>query len=381
MLAAATPAGANRIVRSDGNDVAFPLDLKSVQVVHASGQQVFTIATQTAFSNAQVDGDTGWFRVGFDTGSRSFERTVYIFYASGKMRGVLTDGDGNFIRKVAAARVSANAVRVKVPTAATGSTLNYRFAVWTVWRGAPCSKKEPCLDWLPNDGTILHDLAAPAISWGDVPDPSTQTSTTLTVKIPFKVSDVGGYASGVARWTLSARPVGTVTWKVVKEGSSHGSFAVPFTGQQGLTYEFRVVAVDEQHNVRVSSRPRVTFPYDDRNDRVSYGPSEVSWVGETGVAKAFLGTRHVSAAANARLKLRFKARQGTAVCVLGAPSAAIVTADATLDGRSTADAFREKPTTSPRASIGCVDTRDDGWHTLVVAADADGLVVDGVAIG
>lgn len=379
---ASAPVGANTISRTDGNDVAFPLDLKSVQVSHGSGLQIFKIATHTAFSNAQIDGDTGWFRVGFDTGSGSFQRTVYIFYAEGKMRGVLTDGNGNFIRTVGASRLASNAVQIKVPTAATGSTLNYRFAVWTVWRAAPCSKKDPCLDWLPNDSTILHDLAAPAINWGAIPDPSTLTSTTLTTKLPFKVSDVGGYASGVAKWVLSARPVGTNGWSLVKKGTTRGSFLVPFTGQEGITYEFQIVAVDKQGNDRVSSRPRVTFPFDDMGDRVTYGPSEVSWTGEAGVAKAFLGTRHLSAAAGAKMRLQFKAGKGVKVCVLGAPSEGIVTADVTLDGRTVADALREKPTTVARATIGCVSTSKVGpWHTLTVVADAEGLIVDGVSVG
>lgn len=382
-ILSAPTVGANEITRTDGNDVAFPLDLRAVTVTHASGQQVFRITTHAAFTNSDFDGERGWFRVGFDTGSGRFERTVYIQYIAGAVRGILTDGDGNFIRKVSASRVATNAVQIRVANRLVGSTLNYRFAVWTVWRAAPCSRRDPCLDWLPNDSTILHDLAPPAIAWGDVPDPSTEGSATLRVKVPFKIRDAGGYASGVKSWTLLGREVGTTTWTQVKRGKGGGSISVPFTGEEGETYQFQVSAVDRQGNARTSAvRPRIHFPFDDLGSRVAYGPTEVAWTGQAGLFRSFLGTRHIADQPGARVSFTFKASKGTRVCVVGGPSAGPVTADAVLDGRSYADALVERAITEHRGLIGCLRTTSAGpRHTLRVTTDVEGLVVDGFVVG
>jgi hypothetical protein len=378
------PAGANTITRTDGNEVAFPLDLAEAKISHASGRQVIRLQTHGSFSDEDMNGDRGWFRIGFDTGSGSFERTVYIQHQGGRVRGILTDGDGDFIRLVSASRVASNAVEVRLGTSLTGSTLNYRMAAWTVWRASPCSRQNPCLDWLPNDGTILHDLAAPAVTWRNVPDPSTEASNSLSIRVPFTVRDVGGYASGVSKWILSARDVGSAEgWFDVKHGKGGGAFDVSFTGQEGRTFQFRVWVVDKQDNARYSKdQPRTTFPFDDAGEAAAYGPVGAAWLAEDGLNAPFLKTRHTSTQAGARATFAFKAGKGVRICVVGGPSEVLVTADATLDGASYPDAFRERPTTLPREVVGCVKTTSAGpRHTLRITADAEGFGIDGLVVG
>lgn len=154
VLVQGVPVSANMLVWSDRDDTRSPLDLRRLRVTHAAIADVFRFATYEGFRDGRIDGERGWFRVGF-AGGDGWRRSVYVFTVEGELRGVVTDADGGFLRFARARRIARGRVEVRVPHAVTGSA-PYRFAVWSVWNRAPCSRTTPCVDWVPDAGTIRH---------------------------------------------------------------------------------------------------------------------------------------------------------------------------------------------------------------------------------
>lgn len=152
VLLLAHSAAAAELVRTDPDDSASPLDLRRARVTNTGTLQVVRFATHEGFGDAIVDGDRGWFRIGFKAAGEPWRRSVYIYLVEGELRGVLTAADGTFLRFVEAARLAPDRLVVRVPLASVAGL--DRFAVWSVWKAAPCSMATPCVDWLPDVGTL-----------------------------------------------------------------------------------------------------------------------------------------------------------------------------------------------------------------------------------
>jgi len=373
-------AGANTITRTDGNDSPGPLDLASMRVTHAGTSHGFRMTTQDAFTNAEIDGDVGWFRVGFDLNAdQTYDRNIFVFYASGRMRGVLTDKSLAVIDYgLWASRVSGNTVEVRLPMSKIGNPDNYDVAVWTVSRSSPCTEKDPCIDFIPNRYPLIrHDLTAPKVAWTDVPEVSTEVSATTTFPVSFVATDVG-FGSGVKTWILWRAPLGTKHWTKVKAGTA-AKATVRVEGTQGAMYAFKVEAVDRQGNMARLSGRTTSVPWDDAG--ASYGPTEVDWTGETGVGGAYLGTTHTSATLGATATFAFKADRGRQACVVGGPSDGPVEADMTLDSTTRARWLHENRLIDQRRIVGCMSVGTTGRHRVTITVPAaTGFVVDGLVL-
>lgn len=147
-------ASATTIARTDPNDSRSPLDLRRLRVTHREDAEIFRISTHRAFRDRAVDGERGWLRIGF-AGGDGWRRSVYVLRVDGGLRGVASDRDGDFLRFVPVRRIAGDRVAVTIPTAVSGG-VPYRFAVWSVWNRRPCARTAPCIDWLPDRGTIRH---------------------------------------------------------------------------------------------------------------------------------------------------------------------------------------------------------------------------------
>lgn len=154
LAVAAVPAAGSRIARTDPNDTGSPLDLRRVRVSHGTDGDVMRIATHGGFPDGEVDGERGWIRIGF-AGGDGWRRSVYVMRVEGELRGVVADRDGDFLRFVTVQRIARHKIAVDLPATVSGGT-PYRFAVWSVWNRRPCSRSAPCVDWLPDTGTIRH---------------------------------------------------------------------------------------------------------------------------------------------------------------------------------------------------------------------------------
>lgn len=151
---AVLPASATTIARTDPNDSRSPLDLRHLRVTHREDAEVFRVATHRAFRDREIDGERGWLRIGF-AGGDGWRRSVYVMRVEGELRGVASDRHGGFLRFVPVRRIARDRVAVTIPTSISGG-VPYRFAVWSVWNRRPCARTAPCIDWLPDRGTIRH---------------------------------------------------------------------------------------------------------------------------------------------------------------------------------------------------------------------------------
>jgi hypothetical protein len=145
-------------------------------------------------------------------------------------------------------------VRVIVPHNKFSNKGSYDFAIFSAYFAAPCTKKNPCVDVIPNRYPLIrHDFMHPKVKWVSVPAYPTDASSTLS-PVQFGVTD-DPLGSGVKSWTLQRRVLGTSSWVDVKSGSSL-SPVVQVLGVEGPTFELRVKACDRQGNE--SPRPGST---------------------------------------------------------------------------------------------------------------------------
>ena len=315
ITATASPVMANVITRKDGNDTKGPLDLASVTVSHVTGGHVFRITTLAPFTNKEANATNGLFEVDLDTNAdKRPNYFIGVFFAAGHFRGFLFKPNFAVItRKLKARRVSPKAVEVTLPLSKIKQKGSYDFAIFSFYYRAPCTDRKPCTDAIPNRYPLIrHDFTAPTIIWGSVPTYTTDVSPTLTFPVPFSVHD-DIYGSGVKGWALQRRAVGTSTWVAVKSGSTLNP-TVQVVGEEGTSYDLRVVAVDRQKNKRASTTERVSVPYDDRNLLFTYSSSTQN----DGVADAFLGTTS-SVPQNGTLAFTMPL-DASDVCVVGGPT-------------------------------------------------------------
>jgi hypothetical protein len=372
-----TSSGAHTLTRTDGNDTKGPLDMAAVRSTHTSKTTTFRVTTHGPFTNTQINGENGFLVIDVDIdGDRKANRSVVVFYASGKMRGVLVRPSGSVVtRSLNARRVSGKALEVTVPFNLLGKPKSFDFAAFSFYVGSPCSEKKPCVDSIPNRYPLIrHDLTAPTFRWSPTPPKhSVWASASLTLPVSFRIKD-DTYGSGVGRWTLSARVRGTSTWTTVKTGTA-ASPTVQVSLDEGTTYDFRVTAADKQGNRVTGPLATTTAPYDDVSDVIDH---QGSWSHEASDGP-FLGTRSIGEqGATATLDVP----GGKEVCVLGGPtSGPTATIDIEVVGIKT-QSRSETGSTGIRQFVGCVGgLGSPGSMTVIITVtSAEPFVLDGVSV-
>jgi len=372
IIATTNPVMANVITRKDGNDTRGPLDLASVTVSHVQGGHVFRITTLAPFTNKEANLANGYFEIDIDTNAD--KRPNYflaVFYAAGHFRGLLLKANLALVtRNLKASRISPKAVEVTLPLSKIKQKGSYDFAIFSFYYRAPCTARKPCTDVIPNRYPLIrHDFTAPTIIWGSVPTYSTDASPTLTFPAPFSVHD-DIYGSGVKSWTLQRRAVGTSTWVAVSTGTALNP-TVQMTGEEGTTYDLRIVAVDRQKNKRTSTTRRTSVPYDDRNPLLVYSSSTMN----DGVSVAFLTTTSsVPQNGTITFTMPFNAKD---VCVVGGPT----TGPTAIASFSAGGGILSEDGSTPARAHSCVGiSASSGTIVTFTVSSVEPFVFDGIIL-
>jgi len=364
------------ISRDDGNDTKGPLDLSSMKITRGGSKDTIVFTNDTPVTNAQIDPTQGGnFAILFDTNdNRKYDYGQYVYYYRGKLRGVLVKLSTNRVvdRTVPTSRVNSRTFRTIVLRSKIHSPGTYRFAVFTYYDEAPCSRKNPCGDAIPNRFPLIAlDHKAPSVKVTNLDAFANDASSDLTTPLDFTFSD-DEFGTGVKTWVVERKQVGgSGDWVQVKKGTIQDP-TVNVPGGEGLTYQVRVVVVDKQKNKQATKIARTTFAIDDRDSGIAYGGTTTQGT-PTG---SFLGTT-TSVATGGTVTISFSGKSD--LCVMGGPVTAGQTAsvDATIDGSPVAFSS-ETDTTAALERVTCFLGLTVDLHTLVLTVtSAEPYVIDG----
>ncbi|MEO8477249.1 MAG: hypothetical protein ABI572_09385 [Actinomycetota bacterium] len=364
------------ISHGDGNDTGGPLDLRSMKISRGRTKDTISLTAIRPVSNADIDpNDGGNFAVLIDVNdNRKFDYGQYVYFYAGKLRGVLVNlATSNVVDRTApTARVSATTFRTVIQRTKIHSPGTYRFAVFSYFDAAPCSRRDPCSDSIPDTFPLIPlDHKAPSVNVTNLDAYASDASATLTTPVDFTFSD-DTFGTGVKTWLVQRREVGASTpWEDVKTGQIQNP-TVNVPGDEGVTYQVRVVVVDKQKNKKISKIERTTFALDDRNAAVTYGGATT----QGSPAGSFLTTTTSVATAGT---VTFAFSGTSSFCVVGGPVSTGQTADvtATLDGNPVSVNL-ETDATGARARVTCMSGLTIDPHTLVLTVtSAESYVIDG----
>jgi hypothetical protein len=368
------------ISRSDGNDANGPLDLASMKISRGKTQDTVTFSTIGPVTNSDLDPNhgNGNFVILIDTNDdQEYEYGQYLFYAAGKLRGVLVRLRGNNVvdRTVPTSRTGPRGFRQVIQHGKIFTPGTYRFALFGVYRSTPCG--QPCVDAIPNRYPLIPlDFRAPSSKWLSVIPYASDESIDLTSDVQFAFED-NKFGTGVRGWALQSRLLGGGTdWTLVKEGRGLDPI-VSVAGAAGGTYELRVRLVDKQGNRSVSKVRSTTFPFDDRDVAAVY-EGVTTQIDDPG---AFLGTT-TALEPGAKVTFTFESFVGgSRFCLVAGPSADLSTAQMRVDDDSLHPWADE--TTPEHHRLACDNLGAAGEHTMTLEVDPGvaALVVDGFAIG
>jgi hypothetical protein len=373
-LLTATPANANTIVRKDGNDTKGPLDLARLRISDAGHRETeFQLTTFSAFTNTQVNGKRGAFELDIDTdANRKADYFAVVVAAAGKMRGVLFDDRSSVVtRKLVAGRDSKRSVWVRIPLAKMGRPSSFDVGAFSLFFYSPCSSKAPCVDAIPNRYPLIrYDFTAPEFNWDDVP----YVARSRPFPVRFTVKD-DRYGSGIDRWIVQRRLVGTSGWHNAASGrtlSPKVFIDVPGGGQ----YEVRVLVFDRQSNTTVSSTDTTIVPWDDSDGPMVYSGS---WSAASGVTAAFASTTHTGQQ-DATLDAVLPA--GSSLCLFGQPTSSGTTASASISipGAVLSDTVYENDATTAKHPLACWPVSDAGSSVelQLTVTSTEPFIVDAV---
>jgi hypothetical protein len=89
-LLSAGPAAAHNFTKTDGNDSASKIDLRSASVSHTSTGVLHRVTTWNAWTPASLQDDS-WFLIGINKDSdAAYERCAFIYFAR-RLRGLLSE--------------------------------------------------------------------------------------------------------------------------------------------------------------------------------------------------------------------------------------------------------------------------------------------------
>ena len=367
------------ITRKDGNDVKGPLDLASARISRGKTKDTVSFTGRGPISNGDLDINDGNLLILIDTNDAPpFEYGQYVFYAGGKLRGVLVNlGTNNIVdRTVPTSRSGSRGFRQVIQRAKIHSPGTYRFIARLVLPGLPllgssCVRRHdpqpiPSVDPARSPGAVLRlgqlgDLHRRCLRRSDLP-------------VEFHVAD-DQYGTGVKEWIVQTRESGGGhSWTTVQDGKAlNPTVFVP--GVAGGTYDVRTIVVDRQNNRKISTSKRTTFPFDD--DAAVYDPLVTQDEAATGW---FLDTRSgiSNAVAPGTATFTFAGGTGTEVCVMGGPvDSGTATADVSLDGVSQLP-MTEDVSVLVHGRIQCYVTDNANPHTLLVTgSSASTFWIDG----
>jgi hypothetical protein len=375
---ASPPVGVSfAISRNDGNDVKGALDLRSMRIARGRTKDAISFSTHDAVSNAAIEVSTANFAVLIDTNDdRDFEFGQYVFFAAGHIRGVLFNlrSDRVVDRTAPTSRTSATSFRTVIQRGKIDSPGTYRFALFGYNEGTPCSRRDPCVDTIPNRFPLIPlDHQAPSVRLNPLAVYSVEDSPSLTAPASLTVED-DRFGTGVKSWRLQRRVAGTSGWTTIEVRRASAA-TVDVAGDEGVTLNVRVVAIDKQGNKRVSAIRRTTFPFDDRNAEVAF---EGTLALNDAVPGAFLDTT-TTLAQNTTATFTFDVPTSGEVCIMGGPPPGLAGADLIIDGGAGIP-LTEDASTAARALLEC-RTLFAGSHTVVLeSTDAGGFVLDGIAV-
>jgi hypothetical protein len=363
------------ISRDDGNDTKGALDLRSMKITRGSTKDTIVFTNDTAVSNTDIDPANGNFAVLIDTNdNRKFDFGQYVYFYAGKLRGVLVNLATNRVvdRTAPTSRVSSRTFRTVIQRSKIHSPGTYRFAVFTYSQASPCTRRDSCSDAIPNRYPLIPlDHKAPSVHFTSVLSYANDASDTLTTPVDFTFAD-DKFGTGVKSWTVQRKEVGASgAWEDVKSGTIQDP-TVNVPGDEGATYQVRVIVIDKQKNKKVSKAERTTFAIDDRNATITYGGTTAP----SAPAGSFLSTT-TAVATGGTVTLSFSGMAD--LCVMGGPVSIGQTADvtATLDGDPVTIAS-ENDMTSARERITCFTGLVVDPHTLVLTVtSAESYVIDG----
>jgi hypothetical protein len=372
---ATAPAAQADIVRTDGNDTKGPLDLSNVHLTPLKTADRFEVKTFTKFSTSQLDGDHGWIEVDFDTNAdRTYDFWVAVFYHKGKLIA-LQGHRSSVIRQLPARRVDPRTIAFEITHNQLDGVHSYDFAAVSVWRAAPCSKKKPCVDTIPNRYPLLrYDFTPPTVTWKNPPTMSTQACDTLTYPVSLVLKD-DKYGSGIKSWAFQLSDDGS-DWSTFKTGTSTAP-TIQVPGESGHRYGYRMIVVDKQGNKETSKWTYNTLvPYDDRDASLTYSTGV-----QSARAGALEGTITTLAQSEAlTYSTTFQGLTGEAFeIVMGRPVTPGSTATATLSYDGVVQFTLTEDDTTPVMQISQGLNPGPGLHTLVITTtSAEPFVIDGV---
>jgi hypothetical protein len=260
-LLSGSPAVAHTFTKTDQNDIKGKLDIRSVTVSHTpTGAVAYRFRTYDGWKSRDLGPQRSFFIIQIDKNQdHKYERCAFIFFASGQLRGVLSNCGRRRIRGLHVEKLSGTTAKVTIPK--NELTPFYWWAGVSVWSGPkPCANL--CVDFAPNRfPDILHDLAPPTVSMATGPLRIWKVSTSNTFPFPFSLSDVGH--SGVARWRVEAQLAGGSLWIQQAAGTGGGPKSPLITEVNPSRNPYRVVAIDKQGNRRIGATRLVYVPIDD----------------------------------------------------------------------------------------------------------------------
>jgi hypothetical protein len=261
-VGAAAPVTAGfSIARTDGNDVRGALDLRSMRIERGRVKDTLTFSTHDAVSTMAIDPDNGNFAVLIDRNDdRTYEYGQYVFFAAGRVRGVLVNlrSDRVIDRTVPTSRTGPAGFRTVIQRGKIDSPGTYRFGLFAYNEDSPCTRRNPCVDTIPNRFPLIAlDHRAPTAAIDAVDAYASDITATTTIPFGFSVAD-DRFGTGVKRWVVQTRELGSGTdWEEVDRGRT-SSPTVDVTGEAGGTYDIRIVMTDRQRNRKISSMRRTT---------------------------------------------------------------------------------------------------------------------------
>ncbi len=251
-FAAAGVARAGAVTVPDGDDVAGPLDIRSVSHGHTGAKLTHTIRTYAGWRLALLGPKTpNYFLLELSTrGGPAPERSILVFARKGRLVA-LVFGPGPKRRYIGAASVkrpNRHMIRITLTRKQIGSPAGYKWQAFSYFKSKTTCRRG-CFDPGPR---VLHDIRAPKIVFPQPAPPAGSTDYNLD----FTVTDPGGatLASGVDRWELQHRNAPGESWTdVLVQGNDAGPQSFHFFADAlGDSDQFRVVAWDAQNNRRVS---------------------------------------------------------------------------------------------------------------------------------
>jgi hypothetical protein len=310
VLAGAETAAAGTSTARDGNDRPGRLDIRTASQGHAGSRVTHTIRTFGRWPTALLGPSTpNYFLLVISTDSDPApERLVLIVSTPGRLIAGVLNPRGRLLGRAAASRPNARTAKVSIRRSLLGNPAGYRWQAFAYYRGSnTCGGG--CLDRAPNRSRVLHDLAAPSVSFTSASVPSLEE-----YDLQFTVGDAGG--SGTRSWRLEHRPFDGPSWTELDSGSTSGPQSHHHVGMQGETDVFRVVARDWHGNVGVSQRV-VSVPFDNSNPSLAYAGT---WSHDATAAGDFLDTLSRTSDLNATMTHQFTGRYVAVVAPAGTAS-------------------------------------------------------------